>query len=163
MAIEFLCPHCRQRLSRDESLAGRQEVCPYCARAYTIPAPALFCPQCGQRNALDAPACSACGAALAAPVQPRAVPGDSTLGGLVPYKNPMALWSYYLGVFALIPCLNFPLGIAAITTGIFGLRFAGAHPEAKGKAHAWAGIILGSLWFVALIAWFVLRGAQLLD
>jgi hypothetical protein len=60
-----------------------------------------------------------------------------------------ALLAYYLGVFSLIPCIGIPLGIAALVLGIKGLKYAKLHPEAKGKAHAWAGIILGTLCAVA--------------
>ena len=59
------------------------------------------------------------------------------------------MWAYYLGVFSLIPCAAIPLGIAAFVLGLKGLKFAKEHPESRGKAHAWAGIILGGLTFVA--------------
>ncbi len=78
---------------------------------------------------------------------------DGTLGGLIPYKNSSALLAYYLGVFSLIPCLGIVLGIAAFVLGLNGLKFAKAHPEAKGKTHAWVGIIVGGLFgFGYLIA-----------
>lgn len=67
------------------------------------------------------------------------------MGGLIPYKNSQALWAYYLGIFALIPCIGIPLGITALVLGIRGLKFADANPEAKGKGHCWTGIILGGL------------------
>jgi len=67
------------------------------------------------------------------------------MGGLIPFKNARALWAYYLGVFALVPCIGFPLGIAALILGIKGLKFAELHPEARGKGHAWTGIILGTV------------------
>lgn len=47
--------------------------------------------------------------------------GDAT-GGLIPYKNPMALTGYYLSIFGLIPGLGIPLSLAAIVFGIIGLR-----------------------------------------
>ena len=68
--------------------------------------------------------------------------GDAT-GGLIPYKNPQALTAYYLGIFSLIPIIGLFLGIAAFVLGIMGLRFRKRHPETKGAAHAWIGIILG--------------------
>jgi hypothetical protein len=67
------------------------------------------------------------------------------MGGLIPHKNPMVLWAYYCGIFSLIPCVGIPLGIVGLVLGIKGLRFADLHPETKGKAHAWTGIILGGL------------------
>lgn len=73
------------------------------------------------------------------------VSDDSTMGWLIPYKNAQALWAYYLGIFSLIPCVGIPLGIAALILGIRGLKFGDLHPEARGKGHAWTGIILGGL------------------
>lgn len=70
---------------------------------------------------------------------------DSVLTSIVPVRNPAALASYYLGVFGLIPCLGLPLAVAAILFGVSGLRAARRLPEAKGQAHAWVGIILGSI------------------
>jgi hypothetical protein len=65
------------------------------------------------------------------------------MGGLIPYKNSAALTAYYLGVFSLL-CGPF-LGIPALMLGVRGLKHYHEHPEAKGKAHAWTGIILGGL------------------
>src|SRR5580704_12064511 len=62
---------------------------------------------------------------------------DSAIATIIPYRNAPALVAYYLGVFSLIPCIGFVLGIAAFIFGIFGLRLARLHPEAKGKVHAW--------------------------
>lgn len=64
---------------------------------------------------------------------------------LIPYKNPSGLIAYYLGVFSLIPCLGLILGPAAIVLGILGIGYANREPRAKGKGHAIAGIVLGSL------------------
>ena len=47
--------------------------------------------------------------------------GDAT-GGLIPYKNGMALASYYCGVFGLIPALGLVLGILAVIFGIVGFE-----------------------------------------
>lgn len=76
----------------------------------------------------------AAGAAVADPI--------STL---VPTGNPAALWSYYLGLFSLFPLCGSPMGIVALVMGIKGLRAANRKPEIRGKAHAWVGIICGSL------------------
>ena len=70
---------------------------------------------------------------------------DGTAGGLIPYKNTRALWAYYLGIFSLIPCFGIVLGIAALIVGIGGLKYADLHPEARGKVHAWIGVVLGGL------------------
>jgi hypothetical protein len=48
-----------------------------------------------------------------------------------------------------MPCIGVPLGIAALVLGIKGLKYAELHPEAKGKVHAWTGIILGALCAIA--------------
>jgi hypothetical protein len=70
--------------------------------------------------------------------------GDAT-GGLIPYKNPKALISYYCGVFSLIPCLGLILGPIALVLGLLGLSYKKQHPTAGGTAHAVVGIVLGSL------------------
>ncbi len=63
----------------------------------------------------------------------------------MPYRNPSALVGYYPSVFSLIPCLALALGPAALVCGIVGLKAVGRNPQAKGTAHAWVAIILGSL------------------
>ena len=78
------------------------------------------------------------------PDEQRPPEGDST-GGIIPYKNPKALIAYYCGVFSLIPCLGLAPGIAGVILGITGLRYRAQHPETKGAAHAWIGIILGGI------------------
>src|SRR5262245_35440375 len=69
---------------------------------------------------------------------------DAT-GGLIPYKNGMALASYYTGVFSLIPCFGLILAPIALVLGILGFNYANKHPTARGKAHAIVGIVLGAL------------------
>lgn len=68
--------------------------------------------------------------------------GDAT-GGLIPYKNPKALISYYLGIVALLPIIGFPFGIASMVLGILGLKARKANPVIKGSVHAWIGILFG--------------------
>lgn len=68
---------------------------------------------------------------------------------LIPYKNPTALTSYYLGVFSLIPCIGFLLAIVAVILGIVGLKKVKLNPLLKGTAHAWVGIGLGSFVIIA--------------
>ncbi len=70
--------------------------------------------------------------------------GDST-GGLIPYKNPMALTAYYLGILSLLPCVGLLFGIPAFILGIMGLIKRSQNPVIKGSVHAWIGIILGGL------------------
>ncbi len=62
-------------------------------------------------------------------------------GGVIPFRNQPALWSYYLGVFSLIPC--FPIGVVAFVLGIRGLREVRDDPRVRGTIHAWIGILVG--------------------
>lgn len=75
--------------------------------------------------------------------------GDAT-GGIIPYKNPAALASYYCGVFALIPLLGCVLAPLAIVLGIAGLVKASSHRNARGRAHAVTGILFGLILAPAL-------------
>jgi hypothetical protein len=86
------------------------------------------------------------GSAPPPPPGPPPIPptGDAT-GGLIPYKNPQALIAYYLGIFGLIPAIGFFLAISAIVLGILGLKKRKRYPIIKGAAHAWIGIILGTI------------------
>jgi len=84
----------------------------------------------------------------AMPSRPSGGISESIVETLVPSQNGPALASYYLGIFSLIPCLGFPLGIAAICYGVMGLRRVRENPAVRGGAHAWAGIICGSLFGV---------------
>jgi sorbitol-specific phosphotransferase system component IIC len=68
--------------------------------------------------------------------------GDKT-GGVIPYKNPHALFGYYLGIIGLLPVLGLPFGIAAILLGIIGLRKRAANPIIKGSVHAVIAICCG--------------------
>lgn len=67
------------------------------------------------------------------------------MDGMIPTKNPSALIAYYVGVFSIIPCFGPIPAIVALILGIKGLKFANQHPQAKGKVHAWVGIIMGGL------------------
>lgn len=117
----------------------------------------MYCPRCGTQNDDNNYKCVQCGALLHL-VQPAVVvQTDDTLGGLIPFKNSRALVAYYLGVFSAIPLLGAPLGIAGFILGLQGLRFAREHPEARGKAHAWVGILAGGffglLYLLLLVVW----------
>ena len=107
--------------------------------------PVIFCTKCGERNQENNLKCSRCGIPLHASPSPSYVVSDGSMGGLIPVKNSSALIGYYLGVFALIPVLGIPLGIAAVILGVKGLKFAKLNPDAKGIGHAWTAIILGGL------------------
>ena len=88
----------------------------------------------------------------AAPVAPMPQQQGDGTGGLIPYKNPLALIGYYVSVFGLIPCAGLVLGPAAIVLGVMGHKFAKANPYAKGVAHAWVAIVLGSIELLAHLA-----------
>lgn len=74
---------------------------------------------------------------------PAPVQGDVT-GGVIPYKNPQALLSYYFGIFGLIPLLGIPFALAAIILGILGLKRSRLTPAVRGQVHAWIGMVLGA-------------------
>ncbi|MFY9822930.1 MAG: DUF4190 domain-containing protein [Thermoanaerobaculia bacterium] len=69
---------------------------------------------------------------------------------MIPYKNSSALIAYYLGVFSLLGGII--LGLPAVVLGVLGLKYAKLHPEARGKVHAWTGIILGGLMSLISVA-----------
>lgn len=76
---------------------------------------------------------------------------------LIPSGNPNALLAYYTGVASLIPCLGLLTGPVAIVLGFKGLRVYDENPAVFGKGHAIAGIVLGSVCFLANIVglvWF---------
>jgi len=76
--------------------------------------------------------------------------GPSGVEILIPYKNGFALTAYYLAVFSLIG--GALLGIPAVIFGILGIKRANAHPEVRGAAHAWVGVLLGGLTTIASVA-----------
>src|SRR5687768_16705809 len=76
------------------------------------------------------------------PLAQQPVTGDAT-GGIIPYKNPAALTAYYVGIFALFPCLALLLGPIAVVLGVIGFNRYRQTPIISGAVHAWIGIILG--------------------
>jgi len=86
------------------------------------------------------------------------VPTSDPIGTVIPYRNMPALISYYLAVFSSIPCLGIPLGLAAVVLGLIGLKRARERPEARGRVHAWVGIVFGALFglgYLVLLGLFV--------
>jgi len=79
-------------------------------------------------------------------------PQSDVASVIVPYKNPQALAAYYLGLFSIIPLLGFFLALAAVPLGILGLKARSRQPAIHGAAHAWIGIVIGSLSLFAHIA-----------
>ena len=90
------------------------------------------------------------------PIPARQPEADSGIATLIPYKNAPALAAYYLAVFSLIPLVGLFLGIAAVVLGIMGLRCARQHPEAKGRVHAWVGIVVGGFFGLVYLALVVI-------
>jgi len=78
----------------------------------------------------------------------------------VPYKNGYALAAYYLGIFALVPGIGIFVGVPAFFLGLKGLKVAKQHPQARGKVHAWVGIIMGGLFGIGQL--LLLIGVPLL-
>jgi hypothetical protein len=68
---------------------------------------------------------------------------DNVISRIIPYKNPKALTSYYMGVFSLIPLIGIFLGLTAVILGFLGLRDKKANPMIRGTAHAIVGIVTG--------------------
>jgi Domain of unknown function (DUF4190)/GYF domain 2 len=89
-----------------------------------------------------------------------ATSGDSPISTVIPYKNPPALFGYYLSVFSLIPVVGLLLAIPAVILGFIGLKKAKESPGSKGTAHAWTALILGGistlLWGAAVV--FIIIG-----
>jgi hypothetical protein len=160
VAQGFVCPACGKYVS--ESLVpGQQSRCTFCGQSVIMdqprtPAPEatepehIYCARCGLQNAGNSYKCTSCGFVLRG--EPKTiVTSEATMGGLIPAGNPPALWSYYLGIFSLIPCFGLPVSIAAIITGIMGLRKVKAAPEVKGKVHAIIGLCLGGVVLVCYV------------
>jgi len=95
---------------------------------------------------------------IAAVVPPLAT-GNETVAAIIPYRNPQALVAYYLGLFSILPVLGFFMGVTAFILGIRGLLFASRNPQAKGKVHAWVGIICGGIFglvnLLIIVAMFI--------
>lgn len=123
----------------------------------------IVCASCGGQNPEGSAVCVRCGRALGSAAgypPPPAAPaaGGEGIAVLIPYKNPYALMAYYFGIFAIIPCIGLLLGPAAVVLGIMGLKQAKAHPESRGKVHAWVGIICGAVFGLINLAVLVFFG-----
>ena len=100
------------------------------------------------------------GGTVPPPVPPPPGTGNestSTLSAVIPYKNPMALGAYYLGIFSLIPVIGVVLALPAVVLGVLGLGRHRRNPLAKGKAHAWVGISTGSVSLIVHSVLFFFR------
>lgn len=107
------------------------------------------CSNCGVTSPSSAGvACPRCGAAF--PNQG----AENAAEFFIPYKNGKALAAYYVGLGSILG--GALLGIPAIILGILGIKQANKFPASRGRAHAWVGIILGTLTTLATIALFAL-------
>jgi DNA-directed RNA polymerase subunit RPC12/RpoP len=167
--MEFYCSRCDKNVVIEPPQAGQQAICPVCSFVMAaapsvisqVTSPAtiefIYCQKCGQQNKENNFKCTRCGFVLHSPIQQQyVVVEDGTVGGLIPYKNPKALWAYYLGLFSLIPCFGIFLGVAAFVLGTKGLKYAKSHSEARGEVHAWVGIIMGGLCILFYVLLLVL-------
>ena len=115
----------------------------------------MFCSNCGKEAQAGDRFCRNCGVPLEG--KRVVVEGSCGLDVLVP-PNASALWAYYLGI-ASLACFLTP--IPAVVMGILGIRHANRHPEARGRIHAWVGILFGlfglCLWAAMITTVFALR------
>lgn len=121
------------------------------------PAGPCYCPECRyDRSGAPQLPCPECGCKRA-PV-PGATP-DAT-GGLIPYKNPMALAAYYGGIGSLVamfvPVVGPICSIVVIVLGVKGIRAYKREPARRGVVHAWVGI--GLAVFSLLIGGLITTG-----
>jgi len=82
------------------------------------------------------------------PQIPKPSAGDEAVATVIPYRNPMALAAYYMGLFSIIPFLGIFLGAGGFICGILGLRHAAKNEGSHGRAHAAIGIGCGGLFFI---------------
>lgn len=87
---------------------------------------------------------------------------DEIISTVIPYKNKRALLAYYIGVFSIIPVAGLVLAPLSLFFGIGGLKDYKKNKNAKGKLHAWFGIIAGILFtlihygILILLLWDIL-------
>jgi hypothetical protein len=81
-------------------------------------------------------------------------------GDFTPWKNPAAVYAYYVSLAALIPVVGLVLGPIAIVLGLIGLIRLRLRPEVFGANFVFAGILLGVLntFLNALGLWCVGHG-----
>ena len=144
MSIAFSCDKCGQRYQVGDEQAGREVACKNCGATLTIPAESApldveplpanpyAAPRADLRNPSDRPAGGGDG-------------GDETVATIIPYKNASALLAYYLGLFSCIPYLGLPMAVVALVLGVKGLKAVRRDPKAHGTAHAWVGLVCGTI------------------
>src|SRR5262249_42203900 len=91
---------------------------------------------------------------------------DETVATIIPYKNASALTAYYLGLFSCFPVLGLPLAVVAPWLRGQGMAAAKRDPRVHGTAHAWIGLVCGtiglfiSLFLIGGIALALLAGGR---
>jgi len=119
----------------------------------------MNCSKCGVVVIEGARFCQQCGTAVAVPPAASAgppPPEDDWVARQIPYRNPLALTAYYVGLFSVIPCIGPLLALAAIPLGILGLQAGKRNPALHGRSHAWTGIILAAFSIVYHVVGVVL-------
>ncbi len=143
MSIAFSCHKCGQQYQVGGAMAGKAVACKNCGASLTVPEEsALFEVEPLPENPYSAP--------QADPRRPSTGGGggrgeDETIATIIPYKNAAALTAYYLGLFSCLPVLGLPMAVIALVLGVKGLKAAKATPKVHGTAHAWIGLVCGTI------------------
>ena len=144
------CNHCGQPLEFDNSMVGVEVACPSCGMDTELFHPGGVVPEPLAPPEIKVPTPPAPtlqqGNPAAASATTNQHQSDGGVSTIIPYKNGPALIAYYLGVF----CIACPpiLCLPAIILGVIGLKKVKANPQLKGTAHAWIGIISGSVFLI---------------
>lgn len=86
-----------------------------------------------------------------------------TMQALIPTQNKPALFSYYFGIFGLIPLLGLALSVVAVILGVIGLNKVKQNPTPGAKTHAMIGLILGCIEltvFVIFLTMMIVRATS---
>jgi ribosomal protein L40E len=151
--VFIICPKCS---------AGNPEESTFCSNCGTrlagseskLQPAAVICPNCGAGNPAGSIFCYNCGAQLAntkvtgaQPIQAQPVPAGPTKRGLAQH-NWKAITSMILGIIGVfawfLPFLGFPVTIAGLVFGIFGLK-------SQKPGMAIAGLVLCCIFLIATI------------
>ncbi len=107
----------------------------------------MRCPACGAENDEGTAKCGPCGARLTKPARRRKQHFDdkySLIATRTP-KHRTTVLAYRYAMWGLIPVVGLPLGGLALGLGMRAMGHLRREPEAHGKGHAMAAIVLGSL------------------